>query len=118
MSWSQKKHRAKTDVAAFETDGTKLLQAFSAQKAKIESAKPDAPPGTITRLMRPYKEQLEDDLIALAVKTATTCGKWMLFPGPDDLPRYWRLVAGATAEGKLGPTSKVCMFSSIALLRY
>lgn len=30
----------------------------------------------------------------------------MLFPGPDDYARYWRLVAEATAEGKLGVTSK------------
>lgn len=31
----------------------------------------------------------------------------MLFPGPEDLPRYWRVVAEATAQGTLGPTSKV-----------
>ena len=31
----------------------------------------------------------------------------MLFPKLDDLPRVWRQVAEATAEGKLGPTSKV-----------
>lgn len=84
-----------------------LLEAFFAQKVKIESSKPDAPPGTITRLMRPYREQLEDDLVTLAVKTATTCVKWMLFPGPDGSPRYWRVLAQTTAEGRLGPTSKV-----------
>lgn len=31
----------------------------------------------------------------------------MLFPSSQDLPRYWRGVAQATSEGKLGPTSKV-----------
>ena len=34
----------------------------------------------------------------------------MLFPGPADLPRYWRLVAEATSQGKLGPTSKVATY--------
>ena len=105
-SWSQKKHQAKTDVSAFKEGGLLLLEAFKVQKAKVESSKPDAAPGTITRQMRPYKEQLEDDLLTLAVKTATTCGKWLLFPAPESYAREWRLVAEATAEGKLGPTSK------------
>lgn len=34
----------------------------------------------------------------------------MLFPTSEDLPRYWRLVAEATSEGKLGPTSKVATY--------
>ena len=106
LSWSQQKHKAKADIGGFQHGGEELLEAFEAQYAQIVKSKPKAAPGTITRLMRPYKEQLEDDLLALAVKTATTCGKWMLFPSPDDYPRYWRLVVEATAEGKLGPTSK------------
>lgn len=36
-----------------------------------------------------------------------TNGKWMLFPGQSDLARVWRVVATATSNGKLGPTSKV-----------
>ncbi|KAK3724451.1 hypothetical protein LTR37_001075 [Vermiconidia calcicola] len=110
LSWSQKKHQAKTDVGALIEGGTSLLEAFKSQKVKVERSKPEAPPGTITRAMKPYREQLEEDLLALAVKTGTTCGKWMLFPATDDLPRYWRLVAEATAEGKLGPTSKAATY--------
>ena len=49
----------------------------------------------------------------MAVKTSTTCGKWMLFPSDDDYPRAWRLVAEATAEGKLGPTSKAATYTDI-----
>jgi hypothetical protein len=37
----------------------------------------------------------------------------MLFPSDDDYPRYWRLVAEATAEGKLGITSKAATPSPI-----
>ncbi|CZT14256.1 uncharacterized protein RCC_00231 [Ramularia collo-cygni] len=36
-----------------------------------------------------------------------TSGKWMLFSNPSDLARVWRIVATATADGKLGPVSKV-----------
>ena len=46
-------------------------------------------------------------MLTLAVKTSATCGKWMFFPEPSDLDRYWRVVAEATADGSLGPTSKV-----------
>lgn len=31
----------------------------------------------------------------------------MLFPNSSDLPRFWRLVAEATSQGRLGPVSKV-----------
>lgn len=56
---SQMKHEAKSEIVSFEEGGTMLLQAFQVQKAKIESLRPGAPPGTITRLLRPYREQLE-----------------------------------------------------------
>jgi hypothetical protein len=49
----------------------------------------------------------------MAVKTGTTCGKWMLFPNDDDYPRTWRLVAEATAEGKLGAISKAATPSDV-----
>ena len=91
---------------------TSLLHAFTVQKLKITAANPEKAPATITRYTKPYRETLEDDLIDLAVQTATTCGKWMLFPSLIDLARTWRLVVEATAEGKLGPTSKVATYDS------
>lgn len=90
-----------------------LLDAFSAERVKLEEAIPDKAPAIITKKLRPYKEQLESNLLSLAVKTSTTCGKWMLFPADDDYPRFWRLVAEATAEGKLGITSKAATPSPI-----
>jgi hypothetical protein len=63
--------------------------------------------GTITRKMGPYRDQLEIDLLNTATRHFLTSGKWMLFPTSDDLPLVWRLVAEATAAGKLGPCRKV-----------
>ena len=103
---SQSKHEAKTDVSTFTQRGRQLLEALCAQRAKLERSLPNAAPATITRKMGPYRDQLEDDMLSLAVKTSTTCGKWMLFPSPEEYPRCWRLVAEATAAGKLGVTSK------------
>lgn len=89
-----------------------LLEAFKLQKTKIEDEHPQAAPRTITRKLGPYRKQLEDDLLKLCVKTNTTCGKWMLFPSSEDYPRFWRLVAEATAEGKLGVTSKAATYAT------
>lgn len=112
ISWSQKKHAEKEDVEAFVEAGEELLEAFLKRKSKTEAENPDKAPATITRYMRPYRDQLEEDLLRAAVETGTTCGKWMLFPGSSDLPRYWRLVAEATSQGKLGPVSKVGTYDS------
>ncbi|GAB7366313.1 hypothetical protein MBLNU230_g8113t1 [Neophaeotheca triangularis] len=62
--------------------------------------------------MGPFLKQLQDDLLEAAVERSVTCGKWMLFPNQDDLPRYWRVVAEATAEGRLGSASKVATFNA------
>ncbi|KAM0704216.1 hypothetical protein Q7P35_008449 [Cladosporium inversicolor] len=62
---------------------------------------------TITRKMGPYRDQVEIDLLNTATRHDLNSGKWMLFPMADDLPLVWRLVAEATAAGKLGPCSKV-----------
>lgn len=87
--------------------GEPLLQSLLNQRSIIEHQNPGKAVGTITRKMGPYRDQLEIDLLNAATKTKLTSGKWMLFPKSDDLPRVWRLVAEATAAGKLGPTSKV-----------
>ncbi|KAK1826854.1 hypothetical protein QBC39DRAFT_315996 [Podospora conica] len=47
------------------------------------------------------------DLRDLAVECGVVCGKWMLFPEPGAVNRVWGAVAQATANGELGPESKV-----------
>ena len=103
---SQSKHERQANIDAFIEGGEQLLAEFSAQETKFEQSLPDKPPATITRKLRPYKEQLENDLHALAVKTSLTSGKWMLFPSDEDYPRCWRLVVEGTVEGRLGILSK------------
>ncbi|KAK5131168.1 hypothetical protein LTR08_001254 [Meristemomyces frigidus] len=95
--------RQREDVPAFIAGAKVLLTAFSARKGEIEAVNPGKAAGTLTKHVRPYREELEDGLVDLAVETATTSGKWMLFPAPADLARTWRLVAEATAAGRLGP---------------
>ncbi|RMY75685.1 hypothetical protein D0863_02441 [Hortaea werneckii] len=97
----------KNDLTSFMGRANALLLAFKDEEAKIKSTMQDKAQATITKKLKPHREQLEDDLVNLAVETGTTYGKWMLFPSPDDLPRTWRLVAEATAAGKLGPATKV-----------
>ncbi|KAK5107678.1 hypothetical protein LTR62_000913 [Meristemomyces frigidus] len=99
--------RRKTDLATFNDRGMELLSAYRVQQAETEAANQGKAPAAIARYIRLYREQLEDNLLQLAVKTHTTCGKWMLFPDVNDVARVWRVVAEATAAGKLGPISKV-----------
>jgi hypothetical protein len=92
--------------AFFETAGP-LLEGLSEQRKILEQQNPGKAVGTITRKIGPYRDQLEIDLLNAATRHFLTSGKWMLFPMSDDLPLVWRLVAEATAAGKLGPCSKV-----------
>ncbi|KAK1814923.1 hypothetical protein LTR12_010699 [Friedmanniomyces endolithicus] len=106
----QTKQEQKADVPTFKQGGARLLELFMEKRASVEKAHEGRLPGVITRYMRPYRDQLEDDLLSLAVKTGTTCGKWMLFPSEANVARVWRLVAEATSEGRLGHTSKVATY--------
>jgi hypothetical protein len=99
------------DVDAFIDSATPLLDGLLKQRVIFEQQNPGKAVGTITRKLSPYRDQLEVDLLKTAKKFGVTSSKWMLFPKLEDLPRVWRLVAEATAEGKLGPTSKVGMWS-------
>lgn len=109
VSRSRQLKQQQSDPDSFIELGMSLKSAFVKQRSKIESENAGKAVATITRKMSPYRDQLEEDLLSAAVKTGTICGKWMLFPASDDLPRYWRVVATATSEGKLGPVSKVAI---------
>ncbi|KAI6803518.1 hypothetical protein KC361_g700 [Hortaea werneckii] len=106
---AEKEHEVqkRTALASFIGSANTFLEDFKGQEIKIKSIMQDKAPATITKKLKPRREQLEDDLVKLAVESGTTYGKWMLFPPPVDLPRTWRLVAEATAAGKLGPATKV-----------
>jgi hypothetical protein len=95
------------DLDTFIDTASPLLAGLLRQRVILEQQNPGKAVGTITRKLSPYRDQLEADLLNTAKKFDVTSSKWMLFPKLEDLPRVWRLVAEATAEGKLGPTSKV-----------
>jgi hypothetical protein len=95
------------DLGAFIEVAGPLLDGLLKQRTIIEQQNPGKAVSTITRKMGPYRDQLQVNILNAATKHDLTSGKWMLFPKLDDLPRVWRQVAEATAEGKLGPTSKV-----------
>jgi len=102
-----KQHIGKSDEESFQKIGHELIESYDVQQAQAKAANQGQPRGTIRTIMRPYRALLEEDIIALAVKMGVTFGKWMLFPNKSDLPRYWRAIAEATSEGRLGPACKV-----------
>ena len=95
------------NVEAFMQTAEPLLDRLLKKRKTFEQQNPGKAVGTITRKMGPYRDQLEIDLLNTATKHGLTSSKWLLFPVSDDLPLVWRLVAEATAAGKLGPCSKV-----------
>lgn len=100
-------HIGKSEEESFQKIGHELVESYDAQQAKVKAANQGQPRATIKTIMQPYRAQLEEDIVALAVRNGVTFGKWMLFPNKSDLPRYWRTVAEATSEGRLGPACKV-----------
>lgn len=53
------------------------------------------------------RNEVVSDIAALARNLGVTCGKWMLFPEPDEVDDIWAMVARATAKGDLGVAAKV-----------
>ncbi|KXS95513.1 hypothetical protein AC578_4624 [Pseudocercospora eumusae] len=100
----------KYDLIAFVERAEVLLDRYLTQQTAVEDEMSGKAQAAITRRMTPHRDQLECDLLSLAVELGVTSGKWMLFPEAADLPRYWRLVATATSQGKLGPTAKSAVF--------
>ncbi|EMC95940.1 hypothetical protein BAUCODRAFT_509737 [Baudoinia panamericana UAMH 10762] len=100
---------SQVNVTAFVEQGARIL-------SRINNPKIDSQAEEVEVYRKPTKRQLtlraqlEDELIELAVKTDTLCGKWMLFPSQDDLQQTWQLVSEATSQGKLGPRSKVATY--------
>jgi hypothetical protein len=105
-SLNQTPHK-EASVQEFIQGGAQLLRAYNEHRDEIERQCRGKHKGAVTRKLKPYREQLKPDVLNLATATSTTCGKWMLFPGANDVSQDWHLIAHATADGKLGQTSKV-----------
>ena len=91
----------------FMDEGSGLLDVYMSRKAKLEEQNPESAPATITRMLKPEREWLEESLFDLAKKCSVTNGKWMLFPMPHQVDEIWAMVAKGTLDGRLGSAAKV-----------
>ena len=100
-------HHRNADVGGFKQSATPLLEAFMKVRREVEDQNPEKPQGSITRMLKPERDQLEADIVKLAKDKHVTCGKWMLFPYPNDVDAVWWKVCNGTLEGRLGCAAKV-----------
>ncbi|KIV96783.1 hypothetical protein PV10_00601 [Exophiala mesophila] len=97
------------DVAAFKQAGFDILDAYRQRVEEVQTSNSSRAAGAITRMLRPHRLQLEQDLIRVAKEHHVLHGKWMLFPETSDVGRVWAIVAHATWDGKLGVSAKVAI---------
>lgn len=97
----------KEHLKALEEGGKRLLDEFDATRVGIEAGMADKAKSTVTRKITPLRKQLEKNLLHLATETGCTSGKWMMFPGPDEVNRFWSHVANGTVAEELGYAAKV-----------
>ena len=100
-------HRHDADVGGFKQCGFDLLESFMRMRKEFEDQNPDKIPSSITRMLKPERDQLEADIVKLAKERKVTCGKWMLFTLPKDVDAVWSKVCRGTVEGRLGCSAKV-----------
>ncbi len=99
--------QGRCDIAGLKQEGHRLLSNFVSQRRYLEAKNPDKPQGVITRMTKPAKDLLEEDIVKLARERNLLNGKWMLFPSPSHVDEVWAKVARATDAGELGMGAKV-----------
>ncbi|KAF1810915.1 DUF1917-domain-containing protein [Eremomyces bilateralis CBS 781.70] len=95
------------DLGKFTELGVELQNQFMEQKRRAETADPNRPKQTITKMLKPDRDALVEGIRAIAKENGILFGKWMLFPPLEDLPRIWRKVCEGVIAGQLGPQAKV-----------
>ena len=105
-------HPVQQDLAGLIEQGTKLLNGYDTFRVQVQKEMQGKAPSVITRKLTPKRKALEADLRDAALNCKVTSGKWMLFPSSDKLDRTWKIVAEATANGKLGSMAKVATAGS------
>ena len=89
------------------TIGRNLLSEFEKDRARIQSSMTGRPRVSVTKAINPMRKVVEKNILEAAKEKGCTCGKWMLFPSPENVNRIWSLVAEGTAAGELGMAAKV-----------
>jgi hypothetical protein len=100
----------------FAEQGPQLLENYLQHKQQITDGNPGMVQGTITRKLKPARDELKDDILSLARSTGMVCGKWMLFPHETDATGVWKRVALATIENKLGVGAKIATSGDTRLI--
>lgn len=61
--------------ASFVQLAVRMLKDFTSKKDALTSTHPEMAPGTVTRTLKPHRDQLKDDILKLAKERKMTCGK-------------------------------------------
>ncbi|RMZ89137.1 hypothetical protein DV736_g3631, partial [Chaetothyriales sp. CBS 134916] len=104
---------ASEDIAGFKQAGSRLLEAYMYNKRSYEEANATNP-AALARKLRPGRDRLEAEILAVAKAKKVTSGKWMLFVSPADVDSVWRVVAKATLDDALGCAAKAATSDSSA----
>jgi hypothetical protein len=100
---SRRKKRA--DIGGFQDVGQELLASYDERRQELESE--GKAKITITKILKPDREELEKSLIKAALKHNVTSGKWLLRSMPKTVNDVWFKVVAAVSKGELGSAAKV-----------
>ncbi|MCJ1229840.1 hypothetical protein MMC12_006510 [Toensbergia leucococca] len=101
-------HRPTTaNLAAFTTASNTILSSHKTQQISLQTSMSSRAKATITRKVNARRRACENEILAVARANGVVTGKWMLFPMPEDVNRWWKVVAEGTASGELGIAAKV-----------
>lgn len=95
------------NLAEFVVRGNQILCQLTDLRHDMERKNPGKAKGTITKALNAHRDEIVKELLATAVELHVTTGKWMIFPGPEEVNEVWHVVAKATANNQLGISSKV-----------
>ncbi|KAH7382962.1 hypothetical protein BKA64DRAFT_173668 [Cadophora sp. MPI-SDFR-AT-0126] len=95
------------NLAEFVVRGNRLLEQLTESRHDMEKKNPGKAKGTITKALNARRDEIVKVLLETAVELHVTTGKWMIFPGPEEVNEVWSVIARATANNQLGISSKV-----------
>jgi hypothetical protein len=98
--------------AAPESPGYSIPKESSCSRFDLSAYRPalqtiEAIIRTKNRVTAKEKQACVDSILQIAKDQGETSGKWMLFFGPENVDRYWEIIASETALGNLGCSAKV-----------
>ena len=96
----------KADIDGFKAAASAILREFEDTKTAKEHSQRKATKAALDKSLVGERAETERKLLQMAREYGVTSGKWMFFPLPEEVDRYWGLIAPATARGELGVSAK------------